>query len=86
MVVAILALAALAVLPGVAAAQSPPPPVVGGVQITTTTAPPIVQAEFLPRTGSDLFPTVLAAVGLLLVGTVLVVSVRRRNGGGPKLA
>lgn len=84
MVVAILALATLAVFPGVAAAQSPPPPTVGGVQVTQAPAP-VVQGEVLPRTGSDLFPTVVAAVGLVLVGSILVVSVRRRR-SGPTLA
>ena len=82
MVVAILALATLAVFPGPAAAQSPPPPTVGGAVITQA---PVVQGEVLPRTGSDLFPTVVAAVGLVLIGTILVVSVRRRR-SGPTLA
>ena len=72
--IAILALAALALMPGVASAQagSPPPAVAGIVEV----AP----AQELPRTGSsNVIPMAIGAGALLLVGSVLVVGARRRR-------
>lgn len=74
--VALTAFIALALLPGVASAQAGSPPAVAGVVIEQ---PAPVAAETLPRTGSDAIVMALGALGLLVVGTVLVVGARRRR-------
>ena len=63
----------MALFPGVSAAQTGSPPVVAPLVIEQ--AP----AQELPRTGTDVVPMIVAGVALLLVGTLLVVSVRRRR-------
>lgn len=73
--IAILALAALALLPGVASAQAGSPPAVAG----TVVEQPQVAGETLPRTGSNVIPMAIGAGALLLVGSVLVVGARRRR-------
>ncbi|HEX2699126.1 MAG TPA: LPXTG cell wall anchor domain-containing protein [Acidimicrobiales bacterium] len=82
MAVAILALAALALLPGVASAQAGSPPAVQGVVVEAPPAP-AVAADTLPRTGSDVVPMAIGAVALVLAGTMLVVTTRRRRDDGP---
>ena len=74
--IAILAVAALALLPGVASAQAGSPPSVAGVVVER---PPQVLGETLPRTGSNVVPMAIGALALLLVGGVLVVGARRRR-------
>jgi len=75
--IAILAMAALALLPGVASAQAGSPPIVAGVVVERQ--PPQVLGETLPRTGSNVVPMAIGALALLLVGGVLVVGARRRR-------
>jgi len=79
---AILALATVALLPGVASAQAGSPPAVAGVVIEAPAAPaaPAVSGDFLPRTGGDVIPMAIGAVALLFVGAMLVVATRRRRG------
>lgn len=82
---AILAVAAVALLPGVASAQAGSPAAVAGTVIEAPAAPAPAQAvsgETLPRTGTDVIPMAIAAVALVLVGSVLVVGTRRRRQGG----
>lgn len=74
-----MALAALALLPGVASAQAGSPPAVAGTVIEA----PAVSGDTLPRTGSEVVPMAVAAGGLLLVGTALVVGTRRRRHADP---
>ena len=74
---AILAVAAVALLPGIASAQTGSPPAVAG---TVIEAPPQVAGDTLPRTGSDVIPMAIGAVALLVVGGLLVVATRRRRG------
>ena len=84
--VAILALAAVALFPGVASAQAGSPPAVAGTVIeagpAAPAAAPAVAGQALPRTGSDVLPMAVGAVALLLVGTLLVVTTRRRRDDG----
>lgn len=77
--IAIMAVAALAMLPGVASAQTgSPPPTVAGIVETRT--PAQVSGETLPRTGSsNVVPMAIGAIAMLLVGSVLVVGARRRS-------
>ena len=75
--VAIMAMAALALLPGVASAQAGSPPVVAGIVVEQPA--PVVAGTTLPRTGSNVIPMTIAAAALLMVGTVLVVGARRRR-------
>lgn len=73
--VAITAMATWVLVPGMAAAQSPPL-----VLPTVIERPePQVLAETLPRTGSNLTPMIMIAVALMMLGVVLVMSVRRRR-------
>lgn len=77
---AILAVAAFALLPGVASAQTgSPPPVVAGTVIEAPAAP-VVSGQTLPRTGGDVIPMAIGALALLFVGGMLVVATRRRQG------
>lgn len=86
--IAIMAMAALALFPGVASAQAGSPPVVAGIVLEAPApavagAPaPAVLGETLPRTGSNVIPLAIGAFALLLVGSVLVVSARRRSDDG----
>ena len=81
--VAILALAAIAFLPGVAGAQLGSPPAVAGNVIEQA---PQVSGDTLPRTGGDVISMAIGAVALLVVGGMLVVATRRRRADGPSLA
>ncbi|HET7487419.1 MAG TPA: LPXTG cell wall anchor domain-containing protein [Acidimicrobiales bacterium] len=65
-------MAALTLLPSVALAQSPGPTVAGTV---VEQAP----AQTLPFTGSNVIPMAIGAVALVLVGTLLVITTRRRR-------
>lgn len=87
-VLAILAVAAVALLPGVASAQVGSPPAVAGIVIEAPAAPaaPAVAGDALPRTGADVIAMAIGAVVLVLVGSALVVSTRRRQGGTASLA
>lgn len=89
--IAIMAVAALAFLPGVASAQNATgsPPAVAGVVIEAPTTAPAVSGNNLARTGSsNVIPMTAGAVALLVVGGVLVVGTRRRRGdnGSVRLA
>lgn len=83
--IAIIAVAALALSPGVASAQAgSPPPTVQGTVIEQS---PQVDAGSLPRTGNDVIPMIAAGFALLLVGTALIASTRaRRRDGSVRLA
>jgi LPXTG-motif cell wall-anchored protein len=79
--VAILAFCAVALLPGIASAQAgSPPPVVAGTVVENPA--PVVSGESLPRTGTDVIPMAIGAVALLVVGGMLVIATRRRQGNG----
>ena len=79
---AVLAFAAVALLPGVASAQAGSPPAVAGVVIEAPAPGPTVAGTSLPRTGTDVIPMAIGAVALLFVGGMLVVATRRRRGDG----
>lgn len=79
-----MAFATLVLLPGVAMAQAGSPPAVAPQVIETT--PPQVLAEMLPRTGSNLIPMIGIALALVVLGVLLVVSVRRRRTNDVRLA
>ncbi len=81
---AVLAFAAVALLPGVASAQAGSPPAVAGVVIETPA--PAVSGDSLPRTGTDVIPMAIGALALLFVGGMLVVATRRRRGDSVSLA
>lgn len=85
---AIMALATSVLVPGMAVAQTGSPPAVAGVVIEQAPpAPaPVVAGESLPRTGSELIPMIGIALALLVLGVVLVLSVRRRQDNGVRLA
>ncbi|MGI8683691.1 MAG: hypothetical protein ACR2MO_01060 [Acidimicrobiales bacterium] len=79
---AILAIATVALLPGIAGAQAGSPPSVAGVVIEQPAAPapaPALSGEGLARTGADVIPMAIGAVALLFVGGMLVVATRRRR-------
>lgn len=79
---AIVAVAALTLFPSVAFAQAGSPPAVAG----TVVEQPQVAGETLPFTGSNVIPMAIGAVALVLVGTLLVITTRRRRGDDTKLA
>lgn len=81
---AVLAFAAVALLPGVASAQAGSPPAVAGTVIEAPA--PAVSGDSLPRTGTDAIPMAIGAVALLVVGGMLVVATRRRRGDSISLA
>lgn len=72
-----MALATLVLLPGAASAQTGSPPAVAGVVVERPA--PVVLGETLPRTGSDLVAMAIIAGAMVLLGVLLVVSVRRRR-------
>lgn len=80
--IALTAIVALALLPGVASAQAGSPPAVAGVVVEQPAPAPAVAAETLPRTGSEVVALAVGALGLLAVGTALVVGARRRRDDG----
>lgn len=74
---ATMAVATFTLFTGVASAQSPP----------VVEAQVIEQVPELPRTGSSsAIPMTFGAIALLLIGTALVITARRKKGNDPTTA
>lgn len=76
--VAITAIATWVLVPGMAAAQTTASPAAVLPAVIERPEPQVL-AETLPRTGSNLTPMIMIAVALMVLGVVLVMSVRRRQ-------